>query len=143
MELDPSTRPGRAVSFEPEGLRAVTFKSKDYFIRLLAERHGIRAALENPGGSVILTNVASKTETEASQQYSSMLGSDIHLDLIDAEAVVDSLPGDQRKALLQWVDGLSSREAALYSNVKPRAIRARKQQAIEIATERWEEKQLA
>ena len=121
--------------YDPE--LPVTRRSADYFVRLLVERHGIRAALENPGGSVILTNVASKTETEASQHYSSMLGNDIHLDLIEAEKIVSELPGDQRKALLDWVDGLSSRQTAMYASVKPRAIRARRATALAVASEKW------
>lgn len=119
--------------YDPPILRRTT----DYFIKLLVERHAIRAALENPGGSVIITNVASKVETDATNRYSSMCGNDIHLDLIEAEAIVKSLPGDQRKALLDWVDGLPSRETAQYASVKPRAIRARRQVAVRRAGEAW------
>jgi hypothetical protein len=116
---------------------AILGQTTDYFIRLLSERHGIRAALENPGGSVILANAAARTETEASQHYSSVLGNDIHLDLIEAEKIVKALPGDQRRDLLQWIDRLPSSEAARYSDVKPSAIRARRKRAVEIAAERW------
>jgi hypothetical protein len=117
----------------------VTRKTIDYFIKLLSERFAIRAALENPGGSVILTNVASRTETEASAHYSSMLGSDIHLDLIEAGLIVASLSKQDQKDLLQWIDRLPSAEAARYAGVKASTVRARRKNAVIKAQARWDE----
>lgn len=100
----------------------------DYLRRLLIERHYIRAALENPGGSVILTGTAASVEQTTA--YSSVVGNDFHLDLLRAEEVIKTLPGDQRAALLTWADGLSARQAADFMNVRPGALRMRRSRAV-------------
>lgn len=93
-----------------------------YLKRLLIERHSIRAQLENPGGSVIV-NSARKVEMDAMMDYSTVIGNDYHLDLLDAEQVVNDLNVRERVRLLQWCDGLPVRVAAEYAGVRPSAIR--------------------
>ena len=100
-----------------------------YMRRLLIERNHIRAALENPGGSVILMGVAATVEQTTS--FSSVVGNDYHLDLIELEGVISRLPADQRRALMAWADGLTSKQAADYYNVRPSAIRMRRKRALE------------
>jgi DNA-directed RNA polymerase specialized sigma24 family protein len=107
----------------------------DYFIRLLTERHAIRAALMDTGGSLILTGVAATTES--THRYSRRLGNPFHLDLLEAEAIVQRLPKDQQLALLQSVDGMTAKESAYFANVKPDAIRKRRQRARERAAQLW------
>jgi len=85
---------------------------KRYVKRLLIERHGIRAALESPGGSIILA--AASLDLDALKTYSSVIGNDWHLDLIEAEHMVNELPDEQRIALLAWCDGMSPQDAAVY-----------------------------
>lgn len=112
---------------DPHGFRFTT----DYFKRLLIERHAIRAALENPGGSVILTGVAATTER--ANQYSSVVGNDFHLDLIEAEAAVAKLSPQQRRYVYEWVDGLTNTEAAQFYGVKPKALFMRRSRALDTA----------
>jgi len=116
---------------DPEVLRCTT----EYFIKLLLERHAIRAALLNPGGSVILTGVTARTDE--SQHYSSIMGNTLHLDLLEAEAVVDSLPKGQREALYQWADGMTSLESSQWLGVKPDAIRKRRERGLASAGRQW------
>jgi hypothetical protein len=95
-----------------------------YLKRLLIERHGIRASLENPGGSVI-TSATRKLETESQSSYSPVIGNDFHLDLLDAETEVNTLNAMERARLLAWCDGLSAQVAAEFASVRPGAIRKR------------------
>lgn len=104
---------------EPRSVRWTT----GYLKRLLIERHAIRAKLENPGGSVIVSSVR-KAETEAVTEYSSVIGNDYHLDLLDAEMVVNGLPAVERVRLLLWCDGLNARDAAQFASARPGAIKA-------------------
>ena len=120
-----ATRPG-ALTYEAQE-RAARYTSA-YLRRLLIERHHIRAAMENPGGSVILFGVAASVENP--NQYSSVVGNDLHLDLVDAEEAVADLPTETRLALLAWADGLSSRQAAEYFGVRPHSIRKRRERAV-------------
>ncbi len=98
-----------------QGLDEVTdpaYDVKRFVKRLLIERHGIRAAIESPGGSIILA--ASSLDLDALKTYSSVIGNDWHLDLIEAERLVNELPREQRIALLAWCDGMSPQDAAVY-----------------------------
>lgn len=95
-----------------------------YLKRLLIERHGIRASLENPGGSVI-TTATRKLETDSMTAYSPVIGNDFHLDLLDAESEVKTLDAVERARLLAWCDGLSAQVAAEFASVRPGAIRKR------------------
>lgn len=103
---------------EPKSVRWTTA----YLKRLLIERHAIRAKLENPGGSVIISSTR-KAETEAITEYSSVIGNDYHLDLLDAEKVVNGLPVVERSRLLLWCDGLNPREAAEFASVRPGSLK--------------------
>jgi len=87
-----------------------------YVKRLMVERHAIRAALESPGGSIILAGTS--TDLDALRTYSSVIGNDSHLDLIEAESAVNQLSVEQRMALLAWCDGMSPQQAALYVSRK-------------------------
>lgn len=118
---------------EPQILRRTT----DYFIRLLVERHAIRSALESAGGSVVYTSAAARLDADMDHGYSSMVGNDLHLDLLEAERIVNELPCGQRQALLDWVDGLPVLEAAHYSGIKPGSIRVRRHRAKERAGQMW------
>lgn len=105
---------------QPVSLRWTTA----YLKRLLIERHGIRAALENPGGSVI-TSAVRKVETDSQNPYSPVIGNDFHLDLLDAESEVNTLDAIERARLLAWCDGLSAQVAAEFASVRPGSIRRR------------------
>lgn len=81
-----------------------------YMRRLLADRDHIREAIMNPGGSVIITGV--DRFVEGTDEYSSQLGNDYHLDLIQAELEITNrcaqcahLPqftDKQRESILDW-----------------------------------------
>jgi DNA-directed RNA polymerase specialized sigma24 family protein len=103
---------------EPKAVRWTTA----YLKRLLIERHAIRAKLENPGGSVIVSSTR-KAETEAVTDYSAVIGNDYHLDLLDAEQVVNELPTDERLRLLLWCDGLTPQEAAQFASIRPGSLK--------------------
>lgn len=90
-----------------------------YVKRLLIERHAIREAITNPGGSIIV-NQARKAELDALTEYSSIIGNDWHLDLLDAEEAIEVLEPEAREALLLWCDGLSASEAARFYSTKKR-----------------------
>ena len=115
---------------EPDSLRTTTA----YLKRLLVERHLIRAKLENPGGSVIVS-AAKRVETDALVDYSSVIGNTFHLDLVDAEEILSHLPADERQRLLAWCDGLTAREAAQFASVKPGALHKRNQRSLVKITE--------
>lgn len=103
-----TTGPGQGL----EDVTDPTYDVKRYVKRLLIERHGIRAAIESPGGSIILA--AASLDLDALKTYSSVIGNDWHLDLIEAEQLVNELPVEQRLALLAWCDGMSPQDAAIY-----------------------------
>jgi len=92
--------------------------------KLLIERHGIRAALENPGDSVILTmSSAAADANDVFEMYSSVIGNDFHLDLLTAEQEVNQLEVQDRIELLAWCDGMSPKEAAQWANTKGGRVR--------------------
>lgn len=121
---------------DPAVLRYTT----DYFVRLLVQRHTIRAALTNYAGSVVLYGVTKLQDEIYSPQLPT--GSDLHLDLMEAEAIVRRLPGDQRRALLQWVDGMSFPDQAYFERISPDAIRMRKNRALESAATKWKAREI-
>ena len=84
--------------------------------------------MENPGGSIILMGVAASVEN--THAYSSVVGNDFHLDLIELEEAISKLPADQRLALAAWSDGLTSKQAAEYFNARPSAIRKRQERGL-------------
>lgn len=106
-----------------------------YLKRLIIERFAIRAALENPGGSLIL-GAAQRVDTDMSDEYSSMIGNGTHLDLIDAESVLlGELNKDELRRFLIWCDGLPPNAAAEFRSTKPGTIRKRGQRAAEKVVE--------
>jgi hypothetical protein len=106
----------------------------DYMRKLLIERPYIRAKLENPGGSVILTGVAADTERQ--DEYSTQIGSGFHLDLIETEIHLQELPADQLGALIVWANGLSAKQAAMYFAAKGTVLRKRRERGVEELTKR-------
>jgi hypothetical protein len=104
---------------ETVDLLSLGFASR-YMRRLIADRDNIRSALLSPGGSVILTGVS--RDLEGTDEYSSQLGNDYHLDLIQAEMELTNncewcsdLPRFtklQIDTLLSWAKALSPEEAA-------------------------------
>src|SRR6266568_638887 len=94
----------------PASLRSLS----PYLKRLLIDRHYIRARIDNPGGSVIM-GAAQRVELEATNQYSTVLGNDYHLDLLEAEKTLSELPGDEQFRLLRWCDSLPPQIAAEFA----------------------------
>ena len=107
--------------------------SNDYLRKLLVERPRIRAKLENPGGSLILTGVSAMTDQ--SNEYSPQIGSSSHLDLIEMELHLQELPVDQQQALMDWALGISAQQAAYFNDVKGSVFRKRRQRGIEALSE--------
>jgi len=98
--------------------------SSHYLKKLLIERHAIRAALEHPGGSIITAGPAQAADAENLPSYSSVVGNDFHLDLLEAEREVNILQPRDRIELLSWCDGLSPSEAAQWANLRGGKIRS-------------------
>lgn len=109
MGVAPVPRANRSLS-ELLGDPPVVRWTTRYLKRLLIERPAIRARLENPGGSVILL----VHEQTGENPFSQFMGNDFHLDLIEAEQEVLSLPAKDRIALLDWVHGLPEAQMEEY-----------------------------
>ena len=105
--------------YEPRSVQWTT----DYLKKLLIERHNIRAAIENPGGSVITASVGQAADADSLPSYSSELGNGAHLDLLDAENEVNALDLQDRIELLAWCDGLNPKQAAQWANIKGGRVR--------------------
>lgn len=95
-----------------------------YLKKLLIERHAIRAALEHPGGSIITAGPAQAADVNELPSYSGVIGNDYHLDLIEAEGVVNTLEVRDRIELLAWCDGLSPSEASQWANIRGGKVRS-------------------
>lgn len=106
-----------------------------YLKRLLIERSAIRARLENPGGSIILM----ATEQLDQSPFSPVVGNDFHLDLIEAEGVINELPLGDRIALLDWVHSLTPAQMEEYLDqrgpVKRRSVQRRAERKAEVIVE--------
>ena len=114
---------------EPTAIRRYT---NEYVRRLLLERYHIRAKLENPGGSVILTASALPDVERGGIEYSSEIGNSFHLDLIEVEDQMSDLPKGMQDEIVDWIDGMSSQQAAYYYSAKGGVtIRQRRRRAIE------------
>jgi hypothetical protein len=107
----------------------------EYLKKLLTERHYIRAALENPGGSIIVQSTRA-AEADQLSSYQSFIGNGAHLDLLSAEQQVNRLELHERIELLAWCDGLNPREAATFANIHGGKIRATSPAAIRKRRER-------
>lgn len=97
-----------------------------YLKKLLIERHSIRAAIENPGGSIITMGAAQAADADQLPSYSSVIGNDVHLDLLEAEQEVNTMELRDRIELLAWCDGLSPKEAAQWANLKGGKVKSNK-----------------
>src|SRR5688572_30625410 len=98
-----STRNTRAIVYEEVDSRPENYTTQ-YLRRLIAERAYIRAALYNHGGSIITHG--SSLDLEGQDVYTSQIGNDFHLDLIEAENIMaHEMPKQQRDTLLQWSEG--------------------------------------
>ena len=106
--------------FEPRSVNWTT----DYLKKLLIERHNIRAAIENPGGSIISGGAAQAADADQLPSYSSEVGNTFHLDLLEAEDQVRRLEARDRIELLAWCDGLTPKQAAEWANVRGGRIKS-------------------
>lgn len=121
MESNTSANAFEVVGFfNPAGL----YRTTEYIKKLLIERHAIRAALENPGGSIITAGPARAADADEVPSYSSVVGNDYHLDLLSAEQEVNKLPLQDRIELLAWCDGLTPKQAAQWANIKSGSVRS-------------------
>jgi len=106
-----------------------------YLKRLLIERSAIRARLENPGGSIILM----ATEQLTQSPYTPVVGNDFHLDLIEAETVINELPLGDRITLLDWVHSLTPAQIEEYLDsrgpVKRRSMQRQAERKAEVIAE--------
>lgn len=123
--------PSRAYEVNAEWLdpRSVQWTSH-YLKKLLIERHSIRASLEHPGGSIITAGPAQAADVNELPSYSAVIGNDYHLDLLEAEKVVNTLEVRDRIELLAWCDGLTPQEAAQFANIKGGKVRSNKPSAV-------------
>lgn len=107
----------------------------DYVRKLIVERHHIRAALTNPGGSVILT-ASALVDADRSEAYTSSIGSVFHHDLIETEAMLKELvesktiSKDELAALMMWFDSLDSLQASQFLSAKPATVRKRQSRGL-------------
>jgi hypothetical protein len=101
-----------------------------YLKKLLIERHSIRAALEHPGGSIITAGPAQAADVAELPSYSSIIGNDFHLDLLEAEKEVNTLDLRDRLELLAWCDGLSPSQASHFANIKGGKLKSSKPAAV-------------
>lgn len=109
-----------------------------YLRRLISERPYILAALYNHGGSIITAGVS--LDLSGTIEYSSQIGNDYHLDLLEAEqVVVHDLNAQQRSALLAWALGVDDRVAAEQLHIKPGALRKRRQRGVETLQKRLDD----
>lgn len=125
-----------------------------YMRRMFADREHIREAIINPGGSIILAGV--NRNLEGTDEYSSQLGNDYHLDLIQAELEITNncvYPGDDKHppcselprftakqiaALMSWSAALDPEEASKSGLLtqSPGALRRTRHYAVAKVTKR-------
>lgn len=133
--MDHTTGTSHSPLSEPEAMRYVN----DYVRRLLIERHHIYARLLNPGGSIIL-NAKSRADSESGDGYASMIGSSFHLDMMELDMALkqSGLKPHEIQALLTWVDGMTSQQAAVYlsarGSITSKTIQKRRERALEKLT---------
>lgn len=114
----------------------------EYVRRLLAERHHIYAKLYNQGGSVILTATA-LVDQDRGVEYSTEIGNSFHLDLIELAQQMKGLPKDQLRAMMTWMDGMNSQQAATLLHAKgATTIRKRRERGYAALTRKLNDEQL-
>lgn len=112
-----------------------------YLRRLIAERPYIRAALYNHGGSIITHGVS--LDLEGQDVYTSQIGNDFHLDLVEAEEIIlTDMSKQQRDTLIDWADGINEKMAADLMRLKTRVLHMRRKRAVDRLQERMEDGQL-
>lgn len=112
-ESQGDTREQELSEFDP--LQLVNYTSA-YVRKLLAERPYIYARLYNQGGSIITQSIAA--DIERGEQYSSVIGSSIHNDLIELDQKMSRLPKGDQDALEAWANDLTPERAAQFLSVK-------------------------
>ncbi len=119
----------------------------EYVRRLLAEAAYVYAAIENQGGSVILTNTG-LVNSDRTFDYSSQIGNQFHLDLIELQQLMDTVCSKGEKdALIAWANGLTQSQAAIYLQstggikVKGATLRKRRERGIHDLTDNMNEGQ--
>jgi len=128
MDGTDRARHDEPIRAEPAALKYTS----EYVRRLLLERHHIRAKLENPGGSIILTASALPDFERGGIEYSSEIGNSFHLDLMEVEEQLSLLPKGDVDVLFTYMDGMNSQQAAYYLNARGGVtIRKRWQRAME------------
>jgi hypothetical protein len=113
-------------------IKALSYTTK-YFLRLLAERHAIRSALKNHGGSIILQGY---NRVGIDFSYPSAIGNDFHLDLLEAEEMLTEMSTADRVALTGWADSLKAEQATDFTTATPAALRQRRSRAAKKAVKR-------
>lgn len=109
-----------------------------YLRRLIAERAYIRAALYNHGGSIITHG--SSLDLEGQDVYTSQIGNDFHLDLVEAENIMlTDMSKEQRDTLVQWAEGVDEKTANELAQSKGRVLHMRRKRAIDKLTEKMED----
>lgn len=109
---------------EPE----VVVMTSKYLRRLIIESPYIRARLYNPGGSILLLATSNPEQVS----YGAQIGNDAHLDLVEAEQVLErDFSKGERELLARWAHGFTSAQAAEYSHTKGPIIRKRRQRVVE------------
>lgn len=112
-----------------------------YLRRLIAERPYIRAALYNHGGSIITHGVS--LDLEGQDVYTSQIGNDFHLDLVEAEEIIlTDMSAQQRDTLIDWAEGINEKMAADLMRLKTRVLHMRRKRAVDRLQERMNDGQL-
>jgi hypothetical protein len=120
---------------EPEVVR----HQRDNVLRLLVERHHIRAKVENPGGSVIMT-ATDRVDHERPTGYSTEMGNPDHLDLLDLDVSIreairaGGLTKMEVHNMLRWVDSMTDDQAAHFMHSRG-SSRIRYRRRVDRSTE--------
>lgn len=115
--------PAYTVDDEPQAVWDMT----KYLRRLIIESPYIRARLNNPGGSILLLP-SSEPERLA---YGTTIGNDAHLDLIEAESVMNrDFSQGERDEIKRWAQGFTSTQAAEYHGVKNGAVMRKRRERL-------------
>lgn len=134
----------RGIVYEEIGQHPVNYTTQ-YLRRLIAERAYIRAALYNHGGSIITHG--SSLDLEGQDVYTSQIGNDFHLDLVEAEKIIAAeMSPQQRDTLIEWSLGVDERTAndlvRATNEPRSRVMHMRRKRAIESLTEKMADGQL-
>jgi hypothetical protein len=134
----------RTIVYEQIDRRPENYTTQ-YLRRLIAERAYIRAALYNHGGSIITHG--SSLDLEGQDVYTSQIGNDFHLDLVEAEKIIaHDMSQQQRDTLMEWSLGVDERTAndlvRATNEPRSRVIHMRRKRAIARLTEKMQDGEL-